>query len=1406
MSLLPSWLLKKTYERIGATSGTNGKRRLGSFDGARHAIARLVTSPASSFFREDWYRATYPDAERAVRRGEFPSYLEHYRQTARSLACSPSPLFDEAWYRRRHADVGHAVQIGEVSSGLDHYLTVGAKLGYVPCPFFDSQWYAKVNSDLADDPWSDPLTTPFSHFVLHGQSEGRRPSPLFDATWYERRYSACRSAIAGGRYQAPFEHYCAEGARERFDPGPYFFEEEYVKRHPDVGRMLRAGVHANGYAHYVQDGARAGLTGNPFFDDATYVAANPGIEQDPQYRLYPSALSHYGHIGARQGRPPNELFDAGFYLSAYPEARLPISEGGVDSPFAHFCRIGHALGRRPSPRFDELYYLQLHQDVAGAVARKAVHSGFAHYLMHGRTEGRSAHPFVPPEFIGARGPGTVRGNGKSSARFKSTSFHGLETLAGLDFHRIDEELAYATELVERYPDESSFRELLAYASLRALDVAGAARAVAGMRLDTLQRACLAATLNRLSSKKERAPEIAHTLEANLLDRLPFVEVEGVLPGRVHAGATLDFFLKGWLFHPCVRSWELSVVVGSRQHEVRGRDVRLDLNHRFAMVDPAGATAFAGFHESVLTELDAAFGPGSTVPIELHGRSTASVDGKERTFEVTLGDISVVGKPPRASRPPAIVQKARAAPIAICMAAFNPDPELLFRQIESIRKQTHRNWTLTISDESIDGERRDELRRITDGDPRITLLRAPVRRGFYFNFETALAGAPKAAAFVALADQDDYWYPEKLEALLAEASRPGVTLAFGDMRLVTPDGKVLADTFWTERENHFEDPVELLIANTVTGAASLFKAELLEKLLPFPVVGHLYHDQWIAMCAATAGRIAFIDRPLHDYVQHGSNVIGASGSNRATSTEWLRHLHERLHDPKNRGSAFNARLVAHCAHQWGEEPARLSHVLRILVQRLGGPDNTSIVNLLEKRLATYHESSARKTLGAEWRICAADAAVTQARAEPASMLAVAELDAVEETRFRVVRADAGAARALEVTSVDSADHLAVKIAPLRVRMDASARRRVNFLIPEIAYGTFFGGYIGKFQLALKLARSGYDVRMICVDRTGSNVAEWLRIESSFPGLRGFFDEVEVVRAFGRLDEIPFNPNDAVIASTWWSAHIASKLMAHLGNRRFLYLIQEYEPFTFPMGSWYAMAHESYALAHDALFSTALLARYFEGRRIGVYGPQGGNAAHFSNAIARFPAPRPRVASSPRRLAFYCRPEGHAARNMFEVGTAALRAAIAQGVFDGEDWQFRGMGTTADAVRLSPHHELAQVGKLTMDDYKEQLGRFDLGLSLMYTPHPSLVPLEMAAAGLLVVSNTCENKTADALREISDRFVPCAPTIEGVVDGLRAAVKRLRSDEPLRANAVNWPQSWDEALNAGVMSFVKKCFAT
>ena len=217
-------------------------------------------------------------------------------------------------------------------------------------------------------------------------------------------------------------------------------------------------------------------------------------------------------------------------------------------------------------------------------------------------------------------------------------------------------------------------------------------------------------------------------------------------------------------------------------------------------------------------------------------------------------------------------------VAICMATYDPPLDLLERQIESIRRQTHTDWLCVISDDCSPLEKWEAIERLVGEDPRFRLHRSPRRRGFYGNFERALHLVPPEATHVALADQDDRWHPEKLEALLG-ALRPGVTLAYSDARVVTAAGEVLSDTYWTTRSPGHADLGSLLIANTVSGAATLLPRELLDHALPFPpAVGESYHDRWLALVAASLGRIAYVDRPLYDYVQHPAATLGHAAAN------------------------------------------------------------------------------------------------------------------------------------------------------------------------------------------------------------------------------------------------------------------------------------------------------------------------------------------------------------------------------------------------------------------------------------------------------------------------------------------------------------------------------------------------
>jgi hypothetical protein len=217
-------------------------------------------------------------------------------------------------------------------------------------------------------------------------------------------------------------------------------------------------------------------------------------------------------------------------------------------------------------------------------------------------------------------------------------------------------------------------------------------------------------------------------------------------------------------------------------------------------------------------------------------------------------------------------------IAVCMATHEPDRDRLAEQLRSIRDQSWPNWVCVISDDASSPARLADLQALTAEDERFVVSRSDRRLGFYKNFERALRMVPTEASFVALADQDDVWYSGKLASLREALVRePDAQLAYSDMRIVDQHGAVISDTYWILRSNRSDDLISLLVANTVTGAASLVRRALLDVALPFPPpVGRPYHDHWLAICALAAGGLAYVDQPTYDRVRHLDSVTAGTG--------------------------------------------------------------------------------------------------------------------------------------------------------------------------------------------------------------------------------------------------------------------------------------------------------------------------------------------------------------------------------------------------------------------------------------------------------------------------------------------------------------------------------------------------
>jgi glycosyltransferase involved in cell wall biosynthesis len=900
-------------------------------------------------------------------------------------------------------------------------------------------------------------------------------------------------------------------------------------------------------------------------------------------------------------------------------------------------------------------------------------------------------------------------------------------------------------------------------------------------------------------------------------------LESPLPRRLAVGAGNAIFVWGTCFHKRRRIAELRI--GPRGSESPATALAMPRADLFDALHPSldplatrnGDRDDASEEDPLLRSYRSGFwaivgldpvAGERRVEIE----AVAKLDNGEMA-RAALGELDLLeGLPTPAGWPTAAGDPGRR--VAICMATFEPPLDLLKRQIESIRAQRHDDWVCYLSDDHSAPEKFAALERMIDGDSRFVLSRSARRRGHYGNFERALSMAPPDSDFVAPCDQDDLWHPDKLETLIGAIG--DASLVYSDARLVDGRGELIANTYWSKRRNNYTNIASLLIANTVTGAASLLRRDLVGRALPFPQRhGHPFHDHWLALLALATGRIAYVDRPLYDYVQHHHAAIGHARANTGVP-RGPRALAARV----RRVASSPRRTFANWRAIYFYDVLRLAQFVSVLERREGDRIEP------RKRRALRRVTNAERSPAAFCSLAARRLRSLAGRnetmgAEGALLRGIAWRHAVALISGRRrplprIRGEARTPSLPEASGVATIAHeptrtLAEKTRPLEIELRDDAPVRVNLLLPTIDLRHFFGGYLAKLNLARRLAERGHRVRIVTVDETPPLPRSWRREIEAYRGLDGVFERVEV--AFGREGgPLEVSPGDRFVATTWWTAHIASAAARELGTDRFVYLIQEYEPFTFPMGALAAAAAESYELPHRALFSTELLREWFSEKRLGVFaaGVEAGerDSASFQNAITPIapPSSEKLAGRDSRRLLFYARPEQHAARNMFELGLLALARAVEQGVI-GPDWELNGVGTVSGraSIELGRGSVLQLLPHRTQDAYAGLLGDHDVGLALMYTPHPSLVPIEMASAGMLTVTNSFDNKTPEAMAQISGNLVTVAPTVTGVVSGLHQAIGAVDDFERRAAGAaVDWSRDWnrsfDEALLARVEGFL------
>ncbi len=213
-----------------------------------------------------------------------------------------------------------------------------------------------------------------------------------------------------------------------------------------------------------------------------------------------------------------------------------------------------------------------------------------------------------------------------------------------------------------------------------------------------------------------------------------------------------------------------------------------------------------------------------------------------------------------------------------MCTYNGE-QFLSQQLSSIAQQSRLPDELVVCDDrSTDGTMEILREFAASVSFAVTIIQNKQTFGSTKNFEQAIRLC--SGDLIALSDQDDIWYPNRLERSEQELiNTPQAGLVFSNADLIGDQGRLLGTTLWqslgftaTRQHDLLAGRYVVLAKHRfVTGATVVLRAALRDRCLP--ISEGWVHDEWIAMVIAAFSDLRPIEQPLIRYRIHGSQQVG-----------------------------------------------------------------------------------------------------------------------------------------------------------------------------------------------------------------------------------------------------------------------------------------------------------------------------------------------------------------------------------------------------------------------------------------------------------------------------------------------------------------------------------------------------
>ena len=327
------------------------------------------------------------------------------------------------------------------------------------------------------------------------------------------------------------------------------------------------------------------------------------------------------------------------------------------------------------------------------------------------------------------------------------------------------------------------------------------------------------------------------------------------------------------------------------------------------------------------------------------------------------------------------------------------------------------------------------------------------------------------------------------------------------------------------------------------------------------------------------------------------------------------------------------------------------------------------------------------------------------------------------------------------------------------VDDCEKVRYNLILPTLRKTRVFAGISSALTFFLKLTAEKSECRIIVI----GNEEYSLKTTYHVKGYKHSTAASKQLVFASDGKKLNIRKSDIFVMTSWKTAISFlpvfnwQKKKFGISDRKFVYLIQDYEPGFFPWSSEYVLAESTYSNYQDdiiAVFNSHQLYSYFENKGYKFWD------SYFFKPVLNpvladilLHTSNEKYKRRKKRILIYGRPSE--ARNAFEIIRFSL-GLWSERYGNSQKWEIISLGEGYEKIELK-NNTIISYGKVTLEEYAEFMLNSYAAISLMVSPHPSYPPLEMSTFGVRTITNKFEGKDLKPFNNNIISIDNCSPEL-------------------------------------------------